>query len=218
VLLKTNFIPHRLEQRRRTARLARYGLWLTVLAAVVAIAPALLLQGLAAHRGVELRATAKRRDIQAAPAEEVRWREAELRRLQPARGVVRAAHANNARGLGLLEELRDRMPEGAWLTQLSVAPPTVDPGGSTASSGRPQVVILAGRASGHEPIGELLVALNRSAWVRHAVLSASHPVTPPATTVGSEAGTDAAATAAPDDGAKVAFEVRAVLAWEIPEG
>jgi len=103
------------------------------------------------------------------------WMEAENKRLEPGHKVVVAAHTNLAKWSELLAELRDRLPEGAWLTQVSIARPDLDPAKPQASGSAAQTVILTGTAAKAAAVGAYLEQLNRSPLISRAVLVRSHP-------------------------------------------
>ena len=103
------------------------------------------------------------------------WMENENKRLEPGHKVVVAAHTNLAKWTELLNELRDRLPEGAWFTQVSVAKPDFDATRPLAQTSSAQVVIVVGSAAKAETVGQYLEALNRSPLLARAMLVRSNP-------------------------------------------
>lgn len=202
---RTNFIPERAQQRGAAARGLRLVRVATPLVALLVCVPMVLVQELSARRAAALLYAEQQRDALAGTVAELTWRRAETKRLAPARDVVRAAHTNVAAWTDVLRDLRDRAPDGLWLTRLDLVP--------HLTKGLPQTVALGGQAQNAGVIGAYLEALNRSAWLAHANLVASHPApvaTPP--TGGPSL------PPAPSTANLINFELRAVLRRPIAEG
>ncbi|MBI5835419.1 MAG: PilN domain-containing protein [Armatimonadetes bacterium] len=170
-----NFIGNREEQRRRETRIAG---WALALAVAFGLAP-LLLVGLirqgAAERATLLKDINKRRETVLNNLVGSAWMEAENKRLEPGHKVVVAAHTNLAKWTELLNEVRDRLPEGAWLTQVSIARADFDAAKPLVPGTSPQTVIVVGTAAKAEAVGAYLEQLNRSPLLARAVLVRSHP-------------------------------------------
>jgi len=169
-LLHINFIAERVAERRRTARLARTGLRLTLLAGVLLLIPPFVLDTMASNRATRLRQTRYEREKYAVRAAEHRRLKAELARLQEPRRIAVGVHANNAQWLDLLRELRNRLPQGVWYTRLALQEPLPGPGGALR-----QTVLMEGAADQHQAIGALVKALTESPWVATAELQRSGP-------------------------------------------
>lgn len=171
-MLRTNFIPDRLARRRAAAALVRRGLAAFLLSAVVALLPCALLYGLATHDAARALALRQERDRLGPTPSEALWRREQIERLSKPRELVRAAHINNSDWLALLRELRDRLPPGAWLTEVTVVPSRTGPTGAAAPESRHRLLIR-GAAESHEPIGQYLEALTRSRFFARVTLIAT---------------------------------------------
>ncbi len=121
-----------------------------------------LVSSLASNRAEALQRLSEERQAVGAAAAQARLIRTELERVDGPRRLARAVRVNNAHWLDLLRELRDRLPEQAWLTAVEVT--SVVPG-EAASALR-----LEGQAGGHEAIGRLLTSLCQSPWIESARL------------------------------------------------
>ncbi len=169
-MLHTNFIADRTAQRRQSARLARSGVRLTVLAGLLLLVPPFTLDTLASNRAASLRETRLERARYGVRAAEHQRLSAELARLREPRRIAVGVHANNAQWLDLLRELRNRLPQSIWYTRLQLQEPIPGAGGRLRQS-----VLIDGAADEHQAIGALTKALNESPWVETAVLKRSAP-------------------------------------------
>jgi len=230
VRLHTNFIPQRLARRRRAERRLRVGLMALLAAAGLMLVPTVLLLLFSGERAGLLLDLQRQRKRSLEAVVQSTWWDAENKRLKGARDVVVAAHTNIARWVGVMRELRDRLPNGAWVTQISAAPAPapdatpaaattatpaapVEPAPAAVNTTDPQIVTIKGQATRAEAVGEYLESLNRTAMFSHAVLVGSHPSdlqSPEA--AGNVAGVVRAARHV------IAFEIRVRLKQYIPEG
>lgn len=192
MLLHTDFIAERRRRRQQKLRLVRWGVWLSLLVAVASLAPAVVVQTVASRRAAELlaaRLESRQLSPQASTAVTLRGL---LQRVEGPRQVVDAMRQNHDDWAKLLGELRDRLPEEVWLTELAVGPG--EPAAASPSSAPQPEVVLVGLATGHEPLSQYLEALNRSPSLRVAELAKSEQADPDA-----------------GDGATIRFEVHASL-------
>lgn len=143
----------------------RTAIFATLGVGAVALLVPLLLTGVWSARAERLRVVQQERLALAPAVAQQGALTLEIARLQYPAMVAVAAHTNNATWSGLLQELRDRLPAGLWLTEVAVSPAT----------GAPQPLTLAGQAENHEAIGEFVAALTGSAWLAAAELRASAP-------------------------------------------
>ncbi|MBI2302040.1 MAG: PilN domain-containing protein [Armatimonadetes bacterium] len=149
-----NFMEHFRDPR--AMRLARWGPRVLLVAVVLAVATPLVLQRLVLQRHrLEQQANQWAQEVAAAVDEEARLR-SEIARLTAPAKIARGVHANDARWLDLLGELRNRLPAEMWLSRLEV---------TAAAAGQGQTVRLEGGAASHDAVGRYLQSLCESPWL-----------------------------------------------------
>ncbi|MCC7494242.1 MAG: PilN domain-containing protein [Fimbriimonadaceae bacterium] len=163
---QANFIAERYAARRRAWRLAAGLRRANVVVLLLLTLVPLLLERAASVGAWRLLQARLDRGRIADQAAETRRLQTELRDLAEPRRRAMGVHGNNAQWRDLLHELRDRLPEGLWLTRLEVE--------AVGDDGR-QVLRLEGRAERQQAIGELVQRLNQSPWCGVAVLQRSRP-------------------------------------------
>jgi Tfp pilus assembly protein PilN len=225
VRLSSNFIPERQAGRRRTERWVRVGLIVTCSLGLLALLPATLCLIYAGENAGLLLDLQRQRQASLPARTQLAWLDTETQRLKPTRDITVAAHTNIAKWVGVVKELRDRLPQqDIWLTELNGGPPGFDPEAAAeppvagaaavnpapppgAPPAQPQVFTVKGYALRQAAIGEYVESLNRTAAFDHAWLVESRPA---------EAQPKASGAGRP--GKVLEFEVKVALKQPIPEG